>query len=97
MAHDLGVFSAKSAMKVLLDIPDKKADSFMDVLRHISYVKIQPFDTPKNQFVEDELEEPSKEEILEGLKEAIHDVKETIAGRKKTRPVAELIAELRSS
>ena len=86
-------------MKVLLDIPDKKADSFMDVLRHISYVKIQPFDTQKNQIVEDEDEfaEPSKEEILEGLREAIHDVKETIAGRKKTRPVAELIAELRSS
>ena len=84
-------------MKVLLDIPDKKADSLMDVLRHISYVKIQPFDAPKNQFLEDELDEPSKEEILEGLREAIHDVKEHIAGRKKARPVAELIAELRSS
>ena len=82
-------------MKVLLDIPDKKADSFMDVLRHISYVKIQPFDTPKNQFVGDEPAEPSKEEILEGLKEAIHEVKEHIAGRKKLQSAKEWLAELR--
>ena len=86
----------KITMKVLLDIPDKKADSFMDVLRHISYVKIQPFDTPQSQFVEeDESAEPSKEEILEGLREAIHDVKEHIAGRKKLSTVKELLAELR--
>jgi hypothetical protein len=82
-------------MKVLLDIPDKNADSFMDVLRHISFVKIQPFDTLKYQVVEDELEEPNKEEILEGLREAIHEVKEHIAGRKKLRTVKELLAELR--
>jgi len=82
-------------MKVLLDIPDKKADSFMDVLRHISYVKIQPFDTQKNQIVEDELEEPSKEEILQDLREAIHEVKENIAGRKQLRSAKEFLAELR--
>ena len=82
-------------MKVLLDIPDKKADSLMDVLRHISYVKIQPFDTPKNQIVEDESAEPSKEEILEGLREAIHDVKEHIAGRKQLQSAKEWLAELR--
>ena len=83
-------------MKVLLDIPDKKADSLMDVLRHISYVKVQPFDTPQNQFVADEPAEPSKEEILEGLREAIHDVKEHIAGRKKLSTFDEFLAELRS-
>ena len=82
-------------MKVLLDIPDKKADSFMDVLRHISYVKIQPFDTSKNKNVEGEHEELSKEEILGGLREAIHEVKEHIAGRKKLRTAKELLAELR--
>ena len=88
-------------MKVLLDIPDKKADSLMDVLRHISYVKVQPFDTPKkqftqeNQFVEDELAEPSKEEILEGIREAFHDVKEHIAGRKQLQSAKEWLAELR--
>ena len=82
-------------MKVLLDIPDKKADSLMDVLRHISYVTIQPFDTPKPQVVEDELEEPSKEVILEGLREAIHEVKEHIAGRKKLQSAKEWLAELR--
>lgn len=29
-------------MKVLLDIPDNKASSLMDVLRSISYVKAKP-------------------------------------------------------
>jgi hypothetical protein len=77
-------------MKVLLDIPDKKADSFMDVLRHISYVKIQPSET-----IEDEDEEPSKEEILEGIREAIHDVKEHIAGRLQLQSAEEWLAELR--
>ena len=77
-------------MKVLLDIPDKKADSFLDVLRHISYVKVQTFDT-----IEDQPAEDSKEEILQDLKDAVHEVKEAIAGRKQLRTAKEFLAELR--
>ena len=79
-------------MQKTLAIPDKKADSFLDVLRHISYVKIKPSKVSKKQPAED-----SAEEFYEGLREAIRDVNETIAGIKKNRPVEELIAELRSS
>ena len=78
-------------MQITLTVPDKKADSFLDVLRHISYVKIQPSDAPCNQ--------PSKsneEEFYEGLKEAVHDVKEHIAGRKQLGTIEELLAELRA-
>ena len=78
-------------MQITLTIPDKKADSLLDVLRHISYVKIQPSDTLGNQ--------PSKsneEEFYEGLKEAIHDVNEHIAGRKQLSTFEEFLAELRS-
>ena len=77
-------------MQITLSIPDKKADSFLDVLRHISYVKIQPADTPSQP------EENSAEEFYEGLKRAIHEVNEDIAGRKQLGTVEELLAELRS-
>jgi len=78
-------------MQITLTIPDKKADSFLDVLRHISYVKIQPSDAPCKQ--------PStsnEEEFYEELKEAIHEVNEHIAGRKQLRTAEEFLAELRS-
>ena len=77
-------------MQITLTIPDKKADSFLDVLRHISYVKIQPIDTPCQPA------ENSEEEFYEGLKEAIHDVNEHIAGRKKLGTFDEFLAELRA-
>ena len=79
-------------MQITLTIPDKKAHSFLDVLRHISYVKIQPTDASKKQ-----PEEDSAEEFYEGLKRAIHDVNEHIAGRKQLGTVEELLAELRAS
>ena len=78
-------------MQITLKIPDKKADAFLDVLRHISYVKIKPSTVSKSQPADD-----STEEFYEGLKRAVHDVNEAIAGRKKTRPIEELIAEMRS-
>jgi len=48
-----------NAMKVLLDIPDQKAATLLDVLQHISYVKALPlteeaddFDAPVEGFAE---------------------------------------------
>ena len=81
-------------MQITLTVPDKKADSFLDVLRHISYVKIQPSDVPKTRS-----KEPAKdsaEEFYEGLKEAIHDVNEAIAGRKQLRTAEEWLDEYQS-
>jgi len=78
-------------MQITLTIPDKKADSFLDVLRHISYVKIQPSDTSRKQ--------PStsnEEEFYEGLKEAVHDVNEAIAGKKKLQTLGEFLDEYQS-
>ena len=81
-------------MQITLTIPDKKADSLLDVLRHISYVEILPSKVSKKK------KKPAKrsaEEFYEGLKEAIHDVNEHIAGRKQLGTVEELLAELRAS
>ena len=80
-------------MQITLTVPDKKANSFLDVLRHISYVDIQPTEVSKKK-------KPAKrsaEEFYEELKEAIHEVNEAIAGRKQLRTAEEFLAELRSS
>jgi len=81
-------------MQITLTIPDKKADSLLDVLRHISYVKIQPSDVPKKESKKQK--KRSAEEFYEGLKEAIHDVNEHIAGRKQLGTFDEFLAELQS-
>ena len=81
-------------MQITLTIPDKKADSFLDVLRHISYVKIKSSDVPKTRSKKPT--EGSAEEFYEGLKEAIHDVNEHIAGRKQLQTLGEFLDEYQS-
>jgi hypothetical protein len=67
-------------MKVLLDIPDTKADSLLDVLRHISYVKTMPFSDEKHK-------------ILLEISEAVQEVKQIKAGKKRSRNVHEFLNE----
>jgi hypothetical protein len=67
-------------MKVLLDIPDKKAAALLDVLRHISYVKAVPL-----------TEEKSK--LLMELREAVHEVKQIKTGKQKSRSVHAFLRE----
>ena len=81
-------------MQITLTIPDKKADSFLDVLRHISYVKIKSSDVPKTRSKKPM--EGSAEEFYAGLKEAIHDVNEHIAGRKQLQTLGEFLDEYQS-
>jgi len=87
-------------MQITLTIPDTKADSFLDVLRHISYVEIassDALDHLSSAYEEDEYDEEEKisaEQFYQDLKEALHEVKEDIAGRKKLRPIEEFLAEL---
>jgi flagellar hook-basal body complex protein FliE len=80
-------------MQVTLTIPDKNADSFLEVLRHISFVEILPSEVPKKK---KKPAENSAEEFYEDLKEAIHEVNEAIAGRKKLRTLGEFLDECES-
>jgi flagellar hook-basal body complex protein FliE len=80
-------------MQITLTIPDKKVDSFLDVLHHISYVEVLPTEVPKKK------KKPTKrsaEEFYEDLKEAIHEVNEAIAGRKQLRTLDEFLDECES-
>ena len=68
-------------MKVLLDIQDDKAPALLEVLKGLSYVRTEKVNDKKAKF-------------LEGLKEAIADVKLIKAGKLKGRPAKELLDEL---
>lgn len=68
-------------MKVLLDIPDNKADSLMDVLRSISYLKAKTITEAKAL-------------LFEELKEAVEEMKLIKAGKKKARNAEDFLNEL---
>jgi hypothetical protein len=68
-------------MKVLLDIPDNKAASLMDVLRSISYVKAKPITEAKAL-------------LLEEIREAVEEMKLIKEGKKKGRNAEDFLNEL---
>ncbi len=65
-------------MKVLLDIPDSKASSLMDVLKSISYLKTKQLT-------------PEKALLMEELNEAVKEMKLIRAGKKKARNAEEFL------
>jgi hypothetical protein len=68
-------------MKILLEIPDSKASSLMDVLKSISYVKAKPLTDEKAL-------------LMEEIKEAVEEMKLIRAGKKKARSAEEFLNEL---
>jgi hypothetical protein len=68
-------------MKVLLDIPDNKAQSFMDVLNSISFVKAKKLTD-------------SKAQLMEEIREAVQEMKLIKAGKKKARNAEDFLNEL---
>ena len=63
-------------MKVLLDIPDNKAFSLLEVLRSISYVKAKPITDAKAL-------------LMEEIREAVEEMRLIKAG--KSQPVTQRI------
>jgi hypothetical protein len=68
-------------MKILLDIPDNKAISFMEVISSISYVKAKPLTN-------------SKAKLMSEIKEAVEEMKLIRAGKKKARNAEDFLNEL---
>ena len=68
-------------MKVLLDIPDNKASSLMDVLKSISYLKAKPLTD-------------NKALLLEEVREAVEEMKLIKAGKKEARNAEDFLNEL---
>ena len=68
-------------MKVLLDIPDKKASSVMEVLNGISFIKT-------TQLTDE------KAVLMKEIREAVQEMKLIRAGKKKARNAEEFLNEL---
>ncbi len=68
-------------MKVLIDIPDNKAASVMEVLNSISYIKARPLTDAKVM-------------LLEEIREAVEEMKLIKAGLKKARNAEDFLKEL---
>ncbi len=68
-------------MKILIDIPDNKAASLMDVLNSISYVKAKPLTD-------------AKAVLMKEIREAVEEMKLIRAGKKKARNAEDFLNEL---
>jgi hypothetical protein len=70
------------SMKLLIEVKDSKAAFLLELLRSLPFVKVK-------ETVNDE-----RETVLEGIREAVEEMKEIKAGRKKGRPLSDLLDEL---
>jgi hypothetical protein len=68
-------------MKLILDIPDNKAKSFIEVLKSISFVKAKPLTD-------------SKALLMEEIREAVEEMKLIRKGKKKARNAEDFLNEL---
>ncbi len=68
-------------MKILLDIPDRKANSILEVLKSISYVKTSKLTD-------------TKAELMQEIREAVVQMKLVKKGKLKARPVEDILHEL---
>lgn len=68
-------------MKVILDIKDSKAQFVMELLKSFSFVKAKPITSYKAN-------------VLEGIKEAVEEMKLIKAGKLKARNAEDLFDEL---
>jgi hypothetical protein len=68
-------------MQVLLNIPDVKAPFLMDVLQHISYVKVKPLTDEKAL-------------LLTEIREAVEEMTLIKRGKKKARRLEDFLHEL---
>jgi hypothetical protein len=68
-------------MKILLEIPDNKAASLLEVLKSISYVKAKPLTDAKAL-------------LMGELREAVEEMKLIRAGKKEARNAEDFLNEL---
>ena len=69
--------------QVTVHIPDKKFNFFIELIKSLGFVKKV-----------DSNDEPSKEQLLQELKEAVTELKQVEQGKLKARPAKELLNEL---
>ena len=69
---------------ILISVPDKEYPFFMKLVKQFNFVTIkESIDKP-----------PTKDQFLNGLREAIEEVNDIKAGKKKGQPLKEFLNEL---
>ena len=68
-------------MKLLLEVKDEKAPFVLEVLKNFKFVKIKALT-------------PYRAEVLEGIKQAVEEMKLIKSGKLKARDAKELINDL---
>jgi len=68
--------------QVVLNIPDNKFSFFMELLKSFRYVKVEKYTDTSN------------EEIIEGIKKGLNEVKLIEKGKMKSTPLKEFLNEL---
>jgi hypothetical protein len=71
-------------MKLVIDVADNKAESFLELLKGHSYVKAKPLSAPDAAVLEE----------LNHLKKAVKLADQVKAGTIKSRPASEFLNEL---
>ena len=71
-------------MKLVIEVADNKADTFMEVLKSFSYVKARPLSAPDAAVLEE----------LNHIKNAFKLASKVKNGTIKSRPASELLNEL---
>jgi hypothetical protein len=70
--------------EVVVQVSDKKYEIFIELMKSLSFVK-------NVKAVDDE---PTKEEILDGIKQAVKEVNLIKQGKLKGRPIQDVLDEL---
>ena len=68
-------------MKIILEIPDNKATSLLEVLKSISYIKVKPLSDQKAL-------------LMEEIRESVEEMKLIKSGDKKARNAEDFLNEL---
>lgn len=68
-------------MKIILDIKDEKVGFIMELLKNFKFVKAKQLT-------------PYKAEVLESLKDAVEEVNQIKAGKKKGQSLSEFLNEV---
>jgi hypothetical protein len=71
--------------QITLEISEKKYPFFLELVKSLDWVK-------KVEVIDND--EPTKEEILKGLREAVEEVKKIKSGKAKAKSLSEFLNEL---
>ncbi|WP_288425361.1 hypothetical protein [uncultured Spirosoma sp.] len=73
-------------MQFSVNVPDEKVSFFLELIKNLRFVKIEPVTVQE--------EEVTAEQLKAEIKEAVNEMKLVRQGKKKSRPIEDLLNEL---